>query len=167
MNCPPLAGSEDLLNWKTRGSNPRIQPQEPDFSKMFSDLTRNRWDLERQDIQCSSKHDFLGVLCVEIGSDREIARQSVTNTETVHIQSYTLLSGSDIRLVLWQSTGVQFKITPTHLILLPQRVVATMNNCTSLLWYCNGMCCNFLIERFLSLSLSLFFVYKMDYRLPV
>jgi hypothetical protein len=49
MNCPPLFATEDLLNWKTRGSYPQIQPQEPDFSKMFSDLTKNRWDLERQD----------------------------------------------------------------------------------------------------------------------
>jgi hypothetical protein len=49
MNCPLLFGTEDLLNWKTRGSTSQIQPQEPDFSKMFSDLTRNRWDLERQD----------------------------------------------------------------------------------------------------------------------
>jgi len=105
---------------------------------MFSNLTRNRWDLERQDIQCSSKHDFLGVLCVEIESDREKARQSVTNTEIVHNQSHTLLSDSDIWLVLWFSRGVQFKIKLTYLTLLPQRVVATMNYCAALLWYISG-----------------------------
>jgi hypothetical protein len=49
LNCPPFSGTEDLLNWKTRGSDLRIEPQEPDFSKMFSNLTRNRWDLERQE----------------------------------------------------------------------------------------------------------------------
>ena len=153
MNCPPLSGTADLLNWKTRGSYPQIQPQEPDFSKMFSNLTRNRWDLERQDIQCSSKHDFLGVLCIEIESDREKARQSVTNTEIVHNQSRTLLFDSDIWLVLWFSKGVQFKIKLTYLTLLPQRVVATMNYCAALLWYCNGMCCNFFIQSLLSLYL--------------
>jgi hypothetical protein len=55
INCPLLLpGTGDLLNWKTWGSDLRIEPQEPDFSKMFSNLTRNRCDLERQDATSST-----------------------------------------------------------------------------------------------------------------
>jgi hypothetical protein len=70
------SGTEDPLNWKTQGSDLRIPHQESDFSKMFSNLTRNRWDLERQDIQYSLEHGLLHGLCITIQTRTENARQS-------------------------------------------------------------------------------------------
>jgi hypothetical protein len=86
----------------------------------------------------------------------------------VHNQSHTLLSDSDIWwLVLWFSTGVQFTIMLTYLTLLPQRVAATMNYCASLLWYINGMCCNFFIRRFFSTLSLLFIKWTSAYRCKI